>query len=67
MKLSPIVVTFESASRYHNGNSTNANTYSRGLGVEYMDVTIGFAKETVNQVVGIHNVLDWKDFTRCEV
>ena len=68
VKHAPIIVAFEYTSTLKNQHSfAPANAQLRDVSAEYLNVTIGFAKESANQVVSLFNVLDWSDVAICQM
>ena len=67
IKHSPITVVYEYISKSINEGQANSSAYLEEIGLDYVNVTIGFAKESANQFYTIVNALEWTDVSVCEI
>ena len=61
----PVAVTYNFLEATNQGGLPEGVGYLQGVGKDFGDVTIGFGKETANQIVNIYELTYWNDVSMC--
>ena len=61
----PAVVTYNFLEKTNQGGLAQGGSYLESVGRDFGDVTIGFGKETANQIVSIYELTYWNDVSMC--